>query len=74
MTRVITLPAIGKTITLKNYVVAVKRAKANPDRVFSHGFSSWWATTGKEIMGQFREGIYDRINQGIPYWKRGVEV
>jgi len=45
-------------------------AKANPDRTFKTGFTTWWLTTGAEVMEQFREAM-DRINQAIPYRQRG---
>ena len=72
MIRVIRLPAIHKTVSLAAYVSAVKRAKANPTAEFKHGFTTWWPTTGAEIMRQFREGMTDRINQGVPYCRRGM--
>jgi hypothetical protein len=46
-------------------------AKANPEMTFKTGFMTWWPTTGAEVMDQFREGMMDRINQAIPYIKRG---
>jgi len=73
MTRFITLPALdGKRIPLSVYVAGVKAAKANPDRMFKHGLTTWWETSGAEIMQQFRAGMMDRINQGIPYSNRGL--
>ncbi|KKN74246.1 hypothetical protein LCGC14_0391850 [marine sediment metagenome] len=68
--RVIHLPAIDKTVSLKAYVAAIKLAKANPDQEFKHGLTCWWACTGKDIMRQFWEGTQDRINQAIPYTER----
>jgi hypothetical protein len=72
VTRTITLPAVNMTVTLKAYVAAVRMAKANPTAEFKHGFTTWWPTTGADIMRQFREGMQERINQAIPYSKRGV--
>jgi len=66
------LPAIDKRVTLGAYVKAIRLAKANPDVEFKEGLSCWWPCTGKEIMRQFLEGVNDRINQGIPYTKRGL--
>jgi hypothetical protein len=74
MTRVITLPAVNKTVSLRAYVEAVRLAKSNPTVTFSHGFTTWWPTTGADIMRQFREGVMDRINQAIPYCKRGLSA
>jgi hypothetical protein len=68
--RVIYLPAIDRRVSLKAYVAAIKMAKANPDREFSTGLTTWWPTTGAEIMRQFSEGVQDRINDGIPYLQR----
>lgn len=71
--RTITLPAIDKTVSLKAYVAAIKLAKANPETEFKHGLTTWWATTGAEIMEQFWRGVEDRINQAVPYAARGKE-
>jgi hypothetical protein len=72
MKRYISLPATGKHIPLAEYVRGVKLAKANPTVEFTHGLTTWWPTTGEEIMRQFRSGMHDRITQGIPYSQRGV--
>ena len=69
--RYITLPAVNKRIPLGAYVRGIKQAIANPDAEFKHGLTSWWSCTGREIRQQFRRGIHDRINQGIPYHQRG---
>ncbi len=71
--RTIDLPAIDKRVSLAAYLAAVKRAKANPLRTFTHGLTCWWPCTGEEIMRQFREGIHERINQAMPYSKRGTK-
>ena len=69
--RTITLPAINKTVSLGQYVKAVKMAKANPDETFKHGLTCWWPCQGRHIIEQFVEGMQDRISQGIPYSQRG---
>lgn len=71
--RMINLPAIDKRVSLKAYVAAIKLAKANPETEFKHGLTTWWATTGAEIMNQFWQGVQDRINQAVPYMNRGKE-
>jgi hypothetical protein len=71
--RTISLPAIHRTVTVGAYVKAVQRAKANPTGMFPHGLSTWWPTSGGEIVSQFREGMHDRINQRTPYSARGVQ-
>jgi hypothetical protein len=70
--RTIHLPAIDRSVTLKQYIQAIKLAKANPDATFKHGLTCWWPCTGADIMKQFRESIHDRINQNISYILRGV--
>lgn len=60
----ITLTAVSKRVTISAYVKAVKVARANPSAEFKHGLTTWWPTTGAEIMKQFRAGIHDRINNG----------
>ena len=72
MKRVIYLPAIHKTVTLAQYLKAIKYAKANPDAEFKEGLTCWWPCTGRDIMRQFFEGVQDRINQRIPYKERGL--
>ena len=70
--RVMTLSAIDRQVTLGQYVKAVKLAIENPEIEFKHGLTTWWPVKGKEIRQQFRWGIHDRINQGIPYNERGI--
>jgi hypothetical protein len=72
MIRTIHMPAIDRTVSLREYVSAVRLAKANPTVEFKHGFTTWWPTTGADIMRQFRQGMHDRINQSVPYSKRGI--
>ena len=69
--RTIYLPAIEKHVTLKAYIAAVKHAKAHPEAEFRTGLTTWWPTTGAEVVGQFRAGIHDRINDGTRYINRG---
>lgn len=57
------LPALSKSVPLGVYVAAVKLAKENPTRVFKHGLTTWWPTTGAEIVQQFRDGMNERINR-----------
>ena len=68
--RFITLEAINKRVSLKNYVAGIKKAKANLDATFPHGLTCWWSCSGRDIMQQFMDGINDRINQAIPYINR----
>ena len=71
MLRTIHLPAIDRTVSLADYNQAVRMAKAFPAAWFKTGLTTWWPTTGAEIMEQFRSGMTDRINQAIPYSQRG---
>jgi hypothetical protein len=71
MLRTIHLPAIDRTVSLAAYNHAVRLAKAFPTALFKTGLTTWWPTTGAEIIKQFREGMTDRINQAIPYSQRG---
>jgi hypothetical protein len=73
MLRTIHLPAIDRTVSLAAYNQAVRLAKAFPTAVFKTGLTTWWPTTGAEIIKQFREGMTDRINQAIPYSQRGQQ-
>ena len=70
-TRFIDLPAINKKVPLGAYIKAVRAAKENPERTFTTGLTTWWPTTGAEIVAQFRRGMMERINDGIPYSERG---
>lgn len=72
MQRVITLPGPGITVTLGQYVKAVKTAIANPAAEFKHGLTCWYSCSGADIRRQFRAGMTDRINQGIPCILRGA--
>jgi len=71
--RTVDLPAINRRVSLAAYVKAIKTAKANPAATFKHGLTTWWPTTGAEIMQQFRRGMHDRINQAVPYSRRGLK-
>jgi hypothetical protein len=69
--RTIRLPALDRSVPLSAYLRAVRLAKANPDALFKTGLTTWWPTTGAEIVRQFRAGMNDRINDAIPYCQRG---
>lgn len=71
--RTVYIPAIEKEVSLLAYVRAVQRAKDQPAMQFKHGLTTWWPTTGAEIMDQFRAGMDERINQSVPYIKRGIK-
>jgi hypothetical protein len=70
--RTVNLPGPGITVTLLQYVKAVKIAIANPDQEFKHGLTCWYSCSGADIRRQFRAGMMDRINQAIPAIKRGI--
>lgn len=72
--RTVFLPAIDRLVTLRAYIDAVKLAKANPDRTFRYGLVCWWPCTGEEIVRQFVDGVNHRINEGIPYHRRGKSM
>jgi hypothetical protein len=72
--RTIYLPAVSRRVSLAAYIAAVKTAKANPEREFKHGLTTWWPTTGAEIAAQFTKGMHDRINQAVPYCRRGQQT
>lgn len=63
---------LDKAIPLAAYIAAVKIAKAHPDTMFKHGLTTWWSTSGAEIVQQFNAGVQDRINQAVPYIMRGT--
>jgi hypothetical protein len=68
--RTIYIPAIEKSVSIGQYVKAIKIAKANPDKEFKHGLTCWWPCLGRDIVSQFFDGLTDRINQSIPYVDR----
>ena len=68
--RTIHLAATGRTVTLGNYVRAIRTAKANPGKTFKHGLNTWWSVTGAEVVTEFREAMHQRINDGISYRAR----
>jgi hypothetical protein len=70
--RYISLPAIGKQVPIGAYVAAIKLAKAHPTQMFKIGLTTWWSTSGADIVRQFRDGMTDRINQGVSYSQRGA--
>ncbi len=70
--RVIYLPALERRVTLGQYVQVVKKAKENLDVEFKRGLTTWWPTTGAEIVEQFRKGMNERISDAHPYMKRNA--
>lgn len=72
--RYIILPAINRKVALGAYIAAVKTAKARPDQEFREGLTTWWPTTGRDILQQFFNGVQERINAGIPYSQRGMAI
>lgn len=65
--RKIYLAAVGRYVTIGQYVNAVKTAKRYPDEEFNHGLTCWWPVKGREIVRQFFAGVQDRINQNQIY-------
>lgn len=66
MTRAgIHIPAINRTVSIGQYVVAIKRAKSNPDARFPHGLTCWWPCTGREIVQQYTLIRNERITAGL---------
>jgi len=69
--RTIYLPALDRSVSLREYNQAIRLAKANPDAEFKHGLTCWWPCTGREIMEQFWRGANERLNSAVPYIERG---
>jgi hypothetical protein len=70
--RVISLPALQRTVSLRAYMTAVKRAKAAPLTEFREGLDCWWPVTGAEIVRQYRKAMHRRISDAIPYSARAA--
>lgn len=70
MRRYITL-GDGRKVTLGSYVRVVRKAKAHPDATFTRDLRDRWPSTGAAILRQFRTGMHERINAGVPYFRRG---
>lgn len=69
--RTIYLPAIERSVTLAEYILAVKLALRNPDLEFRTGLKSFFPVTGRELVGEFRQQIDERVNEATPYLTRG---
>jgi hypothetical protein len=67
----ISLPALQRKIGLRQYVQAVKLAKAHKTERFSTGLTCWWPCTGEDVVNQFRTGMHDRINRHLPHFGKG---
>ncbi len=70
--RAIYCPGPERWMSLRHYVWAIRLAKANPDKGFKTGLTCWWPCTGADIVRQFGEGMMQRINDAVPYTKRGL--
>ncbi len=66
------VPGFGHWVTVRAYMAAIRKAKANLDETFHYGLTCWTPCTGREIMAQFREGIHERINEelNIPWTRK----
>lgn len=62
----IRLPALERTVPVAAYCAAIRKAKANPTATFAHGLTTWWPTTGADIVAQFRAEMHDRITARRP--------
>lgn len=71
--RTIYLPSIERSITIGQYVRAIKLAKKHLNKEFKQGLNCWWPCSGQDIVNQFRDAVQDRINQAIPYMLRGQQ-
>lgn len=69
--RKVYVPGAERWVTLGQYVRAIKLAIARPDATFPHGLTCWWSCTGADVVAQFREGMHARINEAVPYHRRG---
>lgn len=65
------LPALERAVSVRAYVAAVKRAKAEPSTTFRAGLETWWPTAGLEVRGQFNRALHARINSRIPGYDVG---
>lgn len=68
------VPGVGRYVPVAAYCAAVRKAKANPDAVFPYGLTSWWPTTGAEIVRQHRQAMHDRITAGRPIRRDSLPV
>lgn len=64
--RGISIPAINRTVSIPAYIAAIRKAKANPTATFPHGLTTWWPTTGAEIVAQFTRERNERITAARP--------
>jgi hypothetical protein len=70
-----TVHASGRDVPLGIYVAGIRKAKENPGATFRHGLNDGGfptPTSGRDILREFRRGMHDRINQGVPYALRGL--
>ena len=58
----VSLPAVGRKVTLGAYTAGWKAAIANPDRTFRHGLNTPESCSGRFIRREYRRGMEDRIN------------
>jgi len=66
MTHYITIhfgSGIGKKVSIRSYIDAIKYAKSHPEQIFSEGLRQWWPVSGKEIYRDYLDSILHRINE-----------
>ena len=59
----------GHRVTVGAYVAAIR--KVDPTKTYDHGLCGWGPMTGACVLGEFREGVHDRINRHNPAYGRG---
>lgn len=61
----------GRTIRLSRYVAAWKACLVTPPSTrIGDGISGWGENAG-EALEALREGLHDRINRHLPWYRRG---
>jgi len=68
-TRCITTPE-GKRVSIGAYVKAWKSLKAMDPETEISGWQ-WYPVKARDVLRDIAQGVQDRINQAIPYNKRG---
>ncbi len=67
----IALPALNRTVSVGQYVGAIKRAKANLAATFPSSLEHWAPAKGAQIVAEFRKGLAARINAKAPGYGQG---
>jgi len=61
-----------RTVTLGNYLKAWRAVRRAPTGTeFKESLCGWWPASRETILQQYSDGVHDRINRHLPFYRKG---